>query len=78
MIHGVSDQYRAEPLKAQDLKQIQRASIAETPTKDIPPPLQPRQSRFNQSMRARISHVAPRTSPPKDEQGLRETRSHSL
>lgn len=47
-----------------------RASIAESTNREVPPPLQPRQMRINQSMRARISESRPgnmiRTSPPKD------------
>ncbi|KAJ3661134.1 hypothetical protein Zmor_005547 [Zophobas morio] len=86
-VQNGSDQYRAEPLrplhkedlnKSPDLKKVQRASIAESPTKDVPPPLQPRQARVNQSMRGRISHaVTSRSSPPKEER-LREMRSQSL
>lgn len=47
-----------------------RASIAESPGREMPPPLQPRQMRINQSMRARISETRPgnliRTSPSKE------------
>ncbi|KAK5643016.1 hypothetical protein RI129_009183 [Pyrocoelia pectoralis] len=80
-------QYRAEPLrpiqqKNEDLKlpvderSGQRASIAETFCRDIPPPLQPRQMRINQSMRARI----PDKSSPRNEiisRPLTYTLSHS-
>ncbi|RZC32526.1 Shroom, partial [Asbolus verrucosus] len=78
IVNGLSDQYRAEPLRSlqkEDVKKSQRASIAESPTKDVPPPLQPRQARFNQSMRGRISHAI-RNSPPKEE-SFREIRSQS-
>lgn len=74
-----SDQYRAEPLKPiqkDDLKKVQRASFAEGSTKDVPPPLQPRQARVNQSMRGRISHAVVNSSPKGEK--MRETRSHSL
>lgn len=78
-------QYRAEParthqftspskenatLPSSDGKSGHRASIAESPTREVPPPLQPRQLRINQSMRARISESRPgnavRTSPSKE------------
>lgn len=48
----------------------QRASIAEGTTREIPPPLQPRQMRINQSMRARISDsrtTTTRISPPRND-----------
>ncbi|XP_056638941.1 protein Shroom-like isoform X2 [Diorhabda sublineata] len=66
-VNGVSEQCRPESLGSQnrpESKQIkmtsethraQRASISESPGKETPPPLQPRQMRINQSMRARIS-----------------------
>ncbi|KAJ8951917.1 hypothetical protein NQ314_007630 [Rhamnusium bicolor] len=91
---GVSDQYKPEPLRPHnreeikklpalppDIHRAQRASIAETPIKDVPPPLQPRQMRVNQSMRARMPHdhrsgATSRSSPMKE--GMRETRSSSL
>lgn len=73
------DQYRAElvrtryPSPSRDdgcSRSSQRASIAEAPSRDAPPPLQPRQMRINQSMRARISDNRPvsymRNSPPKE------------
>nr|XP_008199092.1 PREDICTED: protein Shroom isoform X1 [Tribolium castaneum] len=76
-----SDQYRAEPLKPiqkeGDLKKAQRASIAEGSIKDVPPPLQPRQARVNQSMRGRISHAVTVNSSPKGEK-MREGRSQSM
>lgn len=71
IMNGVCDQYRAEPLRPTAIKDDdklqaiaamrgnQRASIAEGSTRDIPPPLQPRQMRINQSMRARIPESRP-------------------
>ncbi|KAK4877633.1 hypothetical protein RN001_010139, partial [Aquatica leii] len=63
--NGVLQQFRAEPLKPIQREEMkkplmdgrggQRASIAESFGRDMPPPLQPRQMRINQSMRARIS-----------------------
>lgn len=90
IVNGVCDQYRAEPLRSVPLKDDdkllavssirsnQRASIAEGSPRDIPPPLQPRQMRINQSMRARIPEGRPggitaRTSPLRDEK-LRDTK----
>ncbi|ERL89509.1 hypothetical protein D910_06875 [Dendroctonus ponderosae] len=59
------------------VEKAQRASIAESPVKEAPPPLQPRHMRINQSMRAKPSHDhRSRMSPPKE--GLRESRSSSL
>ncbi|CAG9816085.1 unnamed protein product [Phaedon cochleariae] len=81
-VSGVSEAYRPEPLKRQppDTHRAQRASIAESPVKEVPPPLQPRQMRVNQSMRARISHDrkggSSRGSP--DKEGIREHRSSSM
>lgn len=53
-----------------DGKSGHRASIAESPGREAPPPLQPRQMRVNQSMRARILETRPgnliRTSPSKE------------
>lgn len=81
----VSDKYRAEPLRPHmlqteerkppaslpsELRSHQRASIAEGPGREAPPPLQPRQMRINQSMRARISDSrtsATRISPPRED-----------
>lgn len=58
-----------------DIRSNQRASIAESPSRDVPPPLQPRQMRINQSMRARLPEKRPidltRLSPPKNDK-LRE------
>ncbi|XP_022921124.1 protein Shroom [Onthophagus taurus] len=84
--NGISE-YRAEPLRTitvsentSPLKESprhvgnmvnQRASIAEGPLRDVPPPLQPRQMRINQSMRARIPES--RASPPRDHT-LRDSR----
>ncbi|KAI4470772.1 apical protein/shroom-related [Holotrichia oblita] len=90
IINGVCDQYRAEPLRSVSLKDDekllavssirgnQRASIAEGSPRDIPPPLQPRQMRINQSMRARIPEGRPggittRNSPLRDEK-VRDTK----
>ncbi|XP_031342249.1 protein Shroom isoform X1 [Photinus pyralis] len=83
-------QYRAEPLrpiqKGEDLKlpgderSGQRASIAESFCRDAPPPLQPRQMRINQSMRARIPDKRRSGSPTRGEMGSRSltyTLSHS-
>lgn len=73
------DQYRAELVRTRypsptrddiNNRNNQRASIAESPIREAPPPLQPRQMRINQSMRARISDNRPvslmRNSPPKE------------
>ncbi|CAH2006420.1 unnamed protein product [Acanthoscelides obtectus] len=56
----ISEQLRPEPLNRENkLLQspsslpAQRASIAGSPVKEVPPPLQPRQMRINQSMRGR-------------------------
>lgn len=86
VVNGISNQYRAEPLKPQQddsgrhvimNKVNQRASIAESSSRDIPPPLQPRQMRINQSMRAKLPDRQPvnltRLSPPKQEK-QKETR----
>lgn len=74
------DQYRAELVRTRypspatedntnNNRNSQRASIAESPSREVPPPLQPRQMRINQSMRARIPDNRPvslmRNSPPK-------------
>ncbi|KAF5270988.1 hypothetical protein FQR65_LT05338 [Abscondita terminalis] len=96
--NGVLQQYRAEPLKPipkiEELKKLsidgrsgQRTSIAESFVRDVPPPLQPRQMRINQSMRARISdrrrNDLSRMSPPGDRireavaKPLTYTMSHS-
>ncbi|KAJ8942187.1 hypothetical protein NQ318_009206 [Aromia moschata] len=94
-VNGVSDQYKPEPLRPPvrdeikkqpaslppDTHRAQRASIAESPVKEAPPPLQPRQMRVNQSMRVRMPHdhrsgAMSRSSPMKE--GLREHRSASL
>ncbi|XP_018569832.1 protein Shroom [Anoplophora glabripennis] len=93
-VNGLPEPYKPEPLRPhnrEDMKKqpalppdthrAHRASIAESPIKDVPPPLQPRQMRVNQSMRARIPHdhrsgATSKTSPMKD--GMRETRSASL
>ncbi|KRT84149.1 hypothetical protein AMK59_2208, partial [Oryctes borbonicus] len=89
IVNGVCDQYRAEPLRTTPLKDddklqtissmrgSQRASIAEGSPRDIPPPLQPRQMRINQSMRARIPESRPggvtsRSSPPRDGKSSRQ------
>lgn len=65
-VNGISDQYRPEPLRPRHRESFnqkqpvnlstQRASIAESPIKDAPPPLQPRQMRVNQSMRVKGTH----------------------
>lgn len=64
-----------------DNKSHQRASIAESPSRDVPPPLQPRQMRINQSMRARLPDKLPssctRQSPPRNEK-LKEFSSKPL
>lgn len=68
------DQYRAELVRTRypspeggNARNVQRASIAESPSRELPPPLQPRQMRINQSMRARISDGRTmRNSPPKE------------
>lgn len=84
-VNGISDQYRPEPLRPHHRESFsqkqpaslppQRASIAESPIKDAPPPLQPRQMRANQSMRVKGSHdrshdhrhgLSMRCSPEKD------------
>ncbi|KAH1009996.1 hypothetical protein HUJ05_004361 [Dendroctonus ponderosae] len=92
-VKGLADQHRPEPLKSThrdefkkqaanaaariETHRAQRASIAESPVKEAPPPLQPRHMRINQSMRAKPSHDhRSRMSPPKE--GLRESRSSSL
>ncbi|KAF5278961.1 hypothetical protein FQA39_LY05639 [Lamprigera yunnana] len=96
--NGVLQQYRAEPLKPiqkeDEIKKLsldsqigQRASIAESFGRDAPPPLQPRQMRINQSMRARISDKRTNegigASPPKNDDSyspskpLTYTMSHS-
>lgn len=82
---NISNKYRAEPLRPHmvqkddrklpilsptDIRNHQRASIAEGPPREIPPPLQPRQMRINQSMRARISDSrtsTARISPPRND-----------
>ncbi|XP_049819854.1 protein Shroom isoform X2 [Aethina tumida] len=83
-VNGVSEEYRPEPLRPhnrEESRKAQRSSISEAALKDSPPPLQPRQMRINQSMRARITHEhrggPSRASPPKEEK-MRETRSSSL
>lgn len=84
-VNGVSDPYRPEPLRSHHRESFshkqpsrvppQRASIAESPVKEAPPPLQPRQMRINQSMRVKGSHeryhdhkhgMSMRYSPEKD------------
>ncbi|XP_065160761.1 protein Shroom isoform X2 [Atheta coriaria] len=59
---GSSKPMRAEPLfdKKPVVKLQQRASFAESSSKDCPPPLQPRQMRVNQSMRAKMSDHRPK------------------
>lgn len=81
--NGVCDQYLAPPLRtspSKDDDKLQivssirgnvRTSIAEESPRDVPPPLQPRQMRINQSMRARIpesrsSDITVRSSSPPD------------
>lgn len=77
-VNGVSEPYRPEPLRVQPREEShkqsfpQRASIAESPIKEHPPPLHPRQMRINQSMRARLSHdhrhgMPMRSSPDKED-----------
>ncbi|XP_050298681.1 protein Shroom [Anthonomus grandis grandis] len=91
-VNGLANQHLPEPLKPMhkeeykkqtstspkvDTHRAQRASIAESPRKETPPPLQPRHMRINQSMRAKMTHDhRVRLSPPKE--GLRESRSSSL
>ena len=92
VMNGTCDQHAADPLKAQQPSPVkdhddyrsnmmvgkQRASIAEVTARENPPPLQPRQMRINQSMRARMSEGRPggvtRLSPPKEDK-LRDPRT---
>ncbi|CAH0547734.1 unnamed protein product [Brassicogethes aeneus] len=81
-VNGISDQYRPEPLRPHNKKQMaqQRSSMTEVGLKESPPPLKPRQMRINQSMRARIPHERSqnsRSSPSKEER-MREIRSNSV
>ncbi|CAG9763064.1 unnamed protein product [Ceutorhynchus assimilis] len=78
-LNGIADplpihhKNHASPGSRLETHRAQRASIAESPYKESPPPLQPRHMRINQSMRAKISHDhKTRLSPPK------EGRSSSL
>ncbi|XP_030765661.1 protein Shroom-like isoform X2 [Sitophilus oryzae] len=92
-VNGLADQHHSEQLKPihrddfkkqpisppskSDIHKQQRASIAESPVKETPPPLQPRHMRINQSMRVKMPHDhRSRMSPPKE--GVRETRSASM
>ncbi|CAH1159027.1 unnamed protein product [Phyllotreta striolata] len=91
-VNGMSDQYRPEPMRSPrsetkhmaipaDTHRAHRASISESPGKEVPPPLQPRQMRINQSMRAKISydHVANSiVKYPPDKEVFRERRSASI
>lgn len=93
-VNGISDQYRPEPLRPHHRESFsqkqpsslppQRASIAESPAKESPPPLQPRQMKINHSMRVNRTHdrshdhrhgVLTRFSPEKE--GVRCTRLSS-
>nr|XP_023017332.1 uncharacterized protein LOC111506490 [Leptinotarsa decemlineata]XP_023017333.1 uncharacterized protein LOC111506490 [Leptinotarsa decemlineata] len=92
--NGVSDQYRPEPLRPHNREEIKkqpapfptethrahRASIAESQINEAPPPLQPRQMRVNQSMRARISQDRTGSSSrgSANKEGVREHRSASM
>ncbi|KAJ8922397.1 hypothetical protein NQ315_004342 [Exocentrus adspersus] len=74
----VGEDVKKQPALPPDTHRAQRASIAESPIKDAPPPLQPRQMRVNQSMRARISHDHRPGVAVLLKDGIREARSSSL
>ncbi|KAL1517094.1 hypothetical protein ABEB36_000902 [Hypothenemus hampei] len=83
-LNHILEQHRPEPLKAvlpnsiRDIEthRAQRASIAESPIKEHPPPLQPRHVRINQSMRAKMTHdQRVRSSPQKEGRSLSMSQS---
>lgn len=76
--NGASEPYKPEPLRQRDNKQgmvVHSHSVK----KESPPPLQPRQTKMNQSMRGRIykENESSRATPMKEDH-FRESRSQSL
>lgn len=68
-----------ESYKPESLRNSQRESISHSVKKESPPPLQPRQTKFNHSIRGKIYKDSDSSrSPPLREDRLRDSRSQSL